>query len=127
LRAGWSVLAQVDGDGVVAVMIGRGHKSSPKEPVDIWLDSAPKAVHERIGLVHPQLVGQDEATVLAELKVAGISGPADALAGLAARISATERWMLAPNGTEWTDDKGRKHRITNRVHAQVRTEFRKSE
>jgi hypothetical protein len=121
------VLARVDGDGVVAVLIGRGHKRAPKEPVDIWLESVPDAVHERIGAVRPKLVGQDEATVLAGLKAAGVTGPENALVGLAARISATEWWMLAPNGTEWTDGKGRKHRITNRVHFQVRAEFREPE
>lgn len=108
-------------------MVARGHKRAPKEPVDIWLESVPRVVHERIGSVRPQLVGQDQETVLAGLKAAGVTGPADALAGLAARISATEKWMLAPNGTEWTDEKGRKHRITNRFHAQVRAEFRKPE
>lgn len=109
------------------MMIGRGHKRAPKEPVDIWLESVPHAVHERIGSVRPQLVGQDRGRVLAGLKAAGVTGPADALAGLAARISATDKWMLAPNGTEWIDEKGRKHRVTNRGHVQVRAEFPKPE
>ena len=61
--------------------------------------------------------------VRAALKAAGVDGPEDALEGLAARISATPKWMLAPNGTEFADEEGRKHRVTNRVHAPVRSEF----
>ena len=104
--------------------IGRGHQRSPREPVDIWLGSAPE-VGERIGSVHPQLVGEPMEKVLVGLRAAGVDGPADALAGLARRISATPKWMLAPVGTEFVDEKGRKRRVHSRVHAQVRTELRK--
>ena len=107
-------------------MTGLGHKHSPKEPVDIWLESAPE-MGEWIGSVHAQLVGELMEKVLAGLRAARVHGPDDALAGLARRISATPKWMLAPVGTEFVDDKGRKHRVHSRVRMQVRTEFRKSE
>lgn len=97
---------------------------TPPDPVDDWLGSLSDDAHEAIAAVREKYVGRDVMDVLAGLRAAGIEGPDHAMAGLAARISATKWWMLAPNGTEWTDEKGRKHRITNRAEFRVKATFR---
>jgi hypothetical protein len=104
-------------------MIGRGHKIGPLEPVDLWLDEAGQETHRRIRSVHAQLVGRHEVTVLTGLARAGVTGPPDALHGLARRISSTSAWTLAPEGTEFRDAKGRRHRITNTSELHIGGEF----
>ena len=97
---------------------------TPPDPVDDWLEGLPDGVREAIAAVREKYVGQDVKDVLTGLRAAGIEGPDLAMAGLAARISATKWWMLAPTGTEWTDEKGRKHRIANRAAFRVKATFR---
>ena len=104
-------------------MIGLGHRRRPLEPVDDWLNVAGSDMHEKIRSVHAELVGEDDATVIAGLQRAGVTGPPKALLGLVRRISATPKWALAPNGTEFRDAKGRKHRITHRTEFHVRADF----
>jgi len=105
-------------------VLGALRSQTPPDAVDDWLGSLSDDAHEAIAAVREKYVGRDVMDVLAGLRAAGIEGPDHAMAGLAARISATKWWMLAPNGTEWTDEKGRKHRITNRAEFRVKATFR---
>jgi hypothetical protein len=71
-------------------------EESPHGPVDEWLSDVPDDVMSVIWSVHREMAGRDEAEILTALNAAGITGPADALAGFARRTSATDRSMLPP-------------------------------
>ncbi|QCB94815.1 hypothetical protein [Cellulomonas shaoxiangyii] len=108
-------------------MIGRGHVRAPREPVDRWLEDAGGATHEKIGPVRAELASEEVDVVLAGLRRAGVDGPADALLGLARRISATPRWSLGPVGTQGRDARGRLVRVAMRTELSVRGRFGRSE
>ncbi len=113
--------------GWAEMMIGRGHRRRPLEPVDRWLNEAGHDTHDRISAVYEQLRGEDAATVLAGLEQAGVEGPPEAVQGLVRRISEMPTWAGAPEGAEWRDAKGRRHRIAVTTRFQVRGDFRRPE